>query len=411
MSLIEVNNVSKSYKSYGSELKRIINFLLPIFKTRSETVVLNDISFKVDVGEAIGLVGVNGAGKSTLLKIITGTLQPTSGFIKCSGRISAILELGMGFNPNLTGRQNAIHSAGLMGYNLKDINKIIHEIEDFAEIGEYFDKPVRVYSSGMQVRVAFAVATAFRPDVLIIDEAFSVGDIYFQHKSFERIKQFQGQGTTLFLVSHDKNAILALCKRVLLLYDGSIVKDGNPQDVVDYYNALIAEKENKVTSQSVRVGGRLVKTSGTGQAQISNIKLLNSKGDSTDTIEVGEIAALIINVEILEDVPTLVLGVAIRNNFGQVIFGTNTWHSEQVQFEVKKLEKYTYCFQFPNLLGVGNYSVSISLSGSDKHLNSNYEWRDFALVFSSINLKKLYFDGAAYLEPEIIIKKVEFNEK
>src|SRR3989338_6841108 len=164
MSLLKVNQVSKSYVTYSSEWLRIGKWFGMDPKPLEEKVVLRNVSFEIQPGEAIGLVGQNGAGKSTLLKIITGTLKPTSGQLEIKGRISAILELGMGFNPELTGTENVIHTAGLMGFNLEDIKKALPEIEDFAEIGDYFDQPVRIYSSGMQVRVAFAVATAFRPD-------------------------------------------------------------------------------------------------------------------------------------------------------------------------------------------------------------------------------------------------------
>lgn len=205
--------------------------------------VLRNVSFAIEPGEAVGLVGQNGAGKSTLLKLVTGTLQATEGSVHVNGRIAAILELGMGFNTELSGRQNVYHAAGLMGFSTAQVDQAISEIEAFAEIGPYFDYPVRTYSSGMQVRVAFAVATAFRPEILIVDEALSVGDVYFQHKCFERIRQFRQQGTTLLIVSHDRDSILALCDRAILLDKGRVLRDGGPEEVMDYYNALIADRK------------------------------------------------------------------------------------------------------------------------------------------------------------------------
>ncbi|HES76002.1 MAG TPA: ABC transporter ATP-binding protein, partial [bacterium] len=173
--VLEVNNIGKAYRDYGGEWRRVLSwFGLPL-KPRAEHWTLRDISFSIHPGEAVGIVGQNGTGKSTLLKIITGTLKPSTGHVRLHGSIAAILELGMGFHPELTGRQNAFHAAGLMGYSREQINAVIGDIEAFAEIGEYFDQPVRTYSSGMHVRVAFSVATAFRPDILIIDEALSVG--------------------------------------------------------------------------------------------------------------------------------------------------------------------------------------------------------------------------------------------
>src|ERR1700712_2690256 len=244
MSLLRAKDLGKAYRTYRSEWQRIGRWLGIKSAPREEHWVLQHINFEINAGEAIGIVGQNGAGKSTLLKMLTGTLQPTTGEVQVNGRIAAILELGMGFNPELTGRQNVYHAAGLMGFNTPQIDEVIEDIEAFAEIGEYFNEPVRTYSSGMQMRVAFAVATAFRPDILIVDEALSVGDSYFQHKSFERIREFQEQGTTLLLVSHDKQAIQSVCDRAILLDGGRLAREGKPEEVMDFYNALIAEKEN-----------------------------------------------------------------------------------------------------------------------------------------------------------------------
>jgi len=181
--IIEVKNISKSFKDYSSEWSRVFSWFGLSTSAIEEHKVLKHIGFSIATGEAVGIVGQNGAGKSTLLKIITGTLKPSTGTVAIHGRISAILELGMGFHPDLTGRQNVYHSAGLMGFNYEKITSAIDDLENFAEIGEYFDQPVRTYSSGMQMRVAFGVATMYRPEILIVDEALSVGDTYFQHKT------------------------------------------------------------------------------------------------------------------------------------------------------------------------------------------------------------------------------------
>ncbi|HDZ9478235.1 TPA: ABC transporter ATP-binding protein, partial [Vibrio cholerae] len=249
--VLEVSNVGKSFHEYSSELHRVASWFGFNLKPVVEHQILDGINFSLSSGEAVGIVGRNGAGKSTLLKMITGTLKPTRGNIKVIGRISAILELGMGFHPDLTGRQNAYHSAGLMGFTQQQIDSVINDLEAFAEIGEYFDQPVRTYSSGMQMRVAFAVVTAFRPEILIVDEALSVGDAYFQHKSLNRIREFQKQGTTLLFVSHDKGSIQAVCDRAILLEKGTIIKDGNPEEVMDFYNALIAQGENNNIEQII----------------------------------------------------------------------------------------------------------------------------------------------------------------
>ena len=199
------------------------------------------MSFVLSPGEIVGVVGSNGVGKSSLLKIITNTLHQTSGNIIVNGSVSAILELGMGFHPELSGRQNAINIMKLMGH-LDGKEKIaISDIANFADIGEYFDQAVRSYSSGMHVRLAFAVAIAFRPDLLIIDEALSVGDVYFQKKCIEKIKAFQSKGTSILFVSHDQATIKSICNRAILLENGLLVKDGNPEEVLSYYNTIIAK--------------------------------------------------------------------------------------------------------------------------------------------------------------------------
>ena len=328
--ILEVKNIYKSYRTYNSEIWRILSWFGIKHKAIQENYTLKNISFSIKEGEAIGIIGQNGAGKSTLLKIITGTLQATKGEINTTGKISAILELGMGFHPDLTGRQNAYHSAGLMGYTSKQIDAVISDIEDFAEIGEYFDYPVRTYSSGMQMRVAFAVATAYRPNILIIDEALSVGDSYFQHKSFDKIKKFKEQGTSLLFVSHDKASILALCDRAILIDKGELLKEGNPEEITDYYNALIAQKENSSVKQQNTNSNKLQTISGTGEATIEKVALYNQEGELIDVVGVGDLVDLKVDVKINKDISSLVLGYAIKDRLGQTMYGTNTWHTKQI---------------------------------------------------------------------------------
>lgn len=243
MGSISVQNLGKAYKQYESRFGRLLEWVSPVaIEKHTVKWVLRDVSFNVRQGDALGIIGVNGAGKSTLLKLITGTTQPTVGSVTMHGRVAAMLELGMGFHPDFTGRQNVFMSGQLLGLNAGDIERVMGQIEEFAEIGDAIDKPVRIYSSGMQMRLAFSVATAVRPDILIVDEALSVGDAYFQHKSFDRIRQYREQGTTLLIVSHDKSSIQAVCDRAILLNAGRVEREGPPETVMDYYNALIAEK-------------------------------------------------------------------------------------------------------------------------------------------------------------------------
>ena len=238
MGILIVSNVGKSYKKYSGKWARVAEWLTGKDQHQKKW-VLDDINFVVNPGEAVGIIGVNGAGKSTLLKIVTGTTEPSRGFVKMQGRVAAMLELGMGFHPDFTGRQNAVMAGQLLGISTIEINACMPAIEQFAEIGDYIDRPVRTYSSGMQMRLAFSVATAVRPDILIVDEALSVGDAYFQHKSFNRIREFREQGTTLLIVSHDRSAIQSLCDRAILLESGRVAKDGPPEEVMDYYTMIL----------------------------------------------------------------------------------------------------------------------------------------------------------------------------
>ena len=202
MGTIKVSGAGKAYRQYASRWQRLAEWIVPYSRVRHQLKwVLQDVSFTLEPGHSVGIIGLNGAGKSTLLKLISGTTLPTTGSVSVSGRVAALLELGMGFHPDFTGRQNAYMAGQLIGLRTDEISALMPEIEAFAEIGDYLDMPVRVYSSGMQMRLAFSIATCKRPDVLIVDEALSVGDGYFQHKSFDRIRAFSEQGTTLLILT------------------------------------------------------------------------------------------------------------------------------------------------------------------------------------------------------------------
>jgi len=405
--VLEVNNINKSFVEYASEWQRIFTWFGFKSKSKVEHKILNHVNFSIAPGEAIGIVGQNGAGKSTLLKIITGTLKPSSGEVQVNGRISAILELGMGFSPDLTGRENTYHAAGIMGFTREQIDTVIKDVEDFVEIGDYFDEPVRTYSSGMQMRVAFGVATMYRPEILIVDEALSVGDAYFQHKSFEKIREFQKQGTTLLLVSHDKGAIQAICDRAILLEKGTVIKDGEPEAVMDFYNALIAEKENSTIKQTMDTEGKIATVSGTGETTIEDIAIFNQKGERVKYISVGEQVLLKIRIKANEKIPKLVAGYLIKDRLGQEVFGTNTYHHNRVIHDAKEDDFFEIEFLFSANLGVGSYSITVALHAEDTHISSNYIWKDHALLFNIVNTDKREFVGIAWLAQEIRVTHVK----
>ncbi|MBF0528322.1 MAG: ABC transporter ATP-binding protein [Deltaproteobacteria bacterium] len=403
--ILQVENIGKAYKRYAGEWKRVLSWFGADFAPVEKHWVLRDVSFQLAPGESVGIIGQNGAGKSTLLKIITGTARPTEGQVTVRGSLAAILELGMGFNPELTGRQNAYHAAGLMGYSRAQIREAMPRIEAFAEIDRYFDQAVRTYSTGMHVRVAFSVVTAFRPDVLIIDEALSVGDTYFQHKSFERIREFQKQGTTLLLVSHDRHAIQSICTRALLFEKGRLCMEGLPEEISDYYNALIAERESGTIRQTKLPDGRSQTISGTREATVEDIVLLDVQDLRVEIVEVAASLTLQVDIRIHVDLPRLIMGYMIKDHLGQPIYGTNTHHAKQPLSNLKANDLVRYRFHFNANLGPGNYSIATALTMDDTHLGTNYEWRDLALLFTVENRSKTFFVGSAWIEPVIEINR------
>jgi lipopolysaccharide transport system ATP-binding protein len=405
MGAITVSKLGKAYKQYPTRWSRLVEWMLPGRARHKLKWVLTDVSFRVAPGEAVGLIGINGAGKSTLLKLITGTTQPTTGSVAMQGSVAALLELGMGFHPDFTGRQNVVMAGQLLGLTVEEIADLMPQIEEFAGIGEYMDQPVRVYSSGMQMRVAFSVATARRPDILIVDEALSVGDAYFQHKSFDRIRQFRQQGTTLLLVSHDKQAIQSVCDRAILLDGGRLAKEGKPEEIMDYYNAMIAERENQTVRLQDTELGKVQTVSGTGEATVADIALLDEAGQRVEVVDVGAPVTLEVRVKARAPIPRMVLGYMIKDRLGQPMYGTNTHLKELPLTDVGAGEEVVYRFAFPMNLGPGTYSVATAIVSTETHLVNNYEWRDLALVFTVMNMRRAHFEGSAWLDPAIDIER------
>lgn len=407
MGSITVSNLGKAYKQYPNRWLHLREWLIPSKRQYHQLKwVLQGINFTVQQGEAVGIIGINGAGKSTLLKLITGTTHPTTGSVYTVGRMAAMLELGMGFHPDFTGRQNSYMAGQLLGVPSDEIARLMPDIEAFAEISDYIDQPVRVYSSGMQMRLAFSVATAIRPDILIVDEALSVGDAYFQHKSFDRIREFRKQGTTLLIVSHDKGAIQSICDRAILLNAGHLAMEGEPEAVMDYYNAMLADHQNQEVKQKVSEDGKVQTTSGTGCAAVTAIALVDNQGRPLEVVNVGQSVCLRVSVQVHRSIERLVLGYGIKDRFGQVIYGTNTHLKELPLTGVSSGDRFLFDISFPANLGPGTYSVQTALVSNDTHLLNNYEWRDLALVFNVVNINKPHFAGCAWIDPIIEITQI-----
>jgi lipopolysaccharide transport system ATP-binding protein len=406
MSAIIVSNIGKAYKQYSSKWQRFAEWVMPFFGERHQLKwVLKDINFSVEAGEALGIIGINGTGKSTLLKMITGTVAPTEGSAVTSGRVAALLELGMGFHPDFTGRQNIYMAGQLMGLNSEELAGLMPSIENFAEVGDYFDSPIRVYSSGMQVRLAFAVATAIRPDVLIVDEALSVGDTYFQHKCFNRIRKFREDGTTLLIVSHDPGMIKSFCDRAILLDAGGLVKSGSPEEVLDYYSALLAPSDPDQITQKKVSDTKVQTVSGSGEASVTAISLLSEDFKLIQVAEVCQRVILRVEVTARAHIERLIFGFGIKDKFGQVIFGTNTHLKEIPLLDVKKDDVYMFDISFMMNLNEGDYSVQTSLASTEDYHTNNYEWIDLAFIFHVQRLNMPYFAGTTWIETEISINK------
>lgn len=407
MGTISIRNLGKAYTRYPTRWARLRDWILPYAKSSgTQHWVLRGLDIDIAAGEAVGIVGANGAGKSTLLKMVTGTTLPTEGSVDIQGHVAALLELGMGFHPEFTGRQNVYMAGQLLGLHLEEITALMPFIESFAEIGDAIDQPVRTYSSGMQVRLAFSVATARKPDVLIVDEALSVGDAYFQHKSFDRIRQLRALGCTLLIVTHDRYAVQSICDRAILLDSGRVAMQGEPETVLDYYNALIARKEGTFIEQHALADGSVQTTSGTGEASVVAARLLDVNGAPLTVVEVATPVTLEVRVRINVAIDRLVLGYLIKDRFGQSINGINTHRLDQALQDLAVGEEVVFRFGFAMNLGKGNYSVAFSLSRHDSHVDKNYEWRDRGLIFQVVNSKKENFVGCTWLDTRLDIERL-----
>jgi len=403
---IKVENLSKVYRLYDSPKARFKEALHPFGKKyHRDFYALKDVSFDVRKGETVGIIGRNGSGKSTLLKILTGVLNPSSGSYFVNGKVSSLLELGTGFNPELTGVENVYFNATLLGFSKQEIDEKLDDILAFADIGEFVYQPVKTYSSGMYVRLAFAVAINVEPDVLIVDEALSVGDAAFQMKCIDKINKMRDAGITLLFVSHDPGAVKRLCDRAILLEKGNLIKEGTPEVVFDLYNAMLADENLTNTIVREISSGKVQTVSGTGEAKVEEIVMLNSNNEHANIFEVGEEVTLRVKVKVYKDIERLVLGFQIKDRLGQIIFGTNTFHTRQVIEDVKEGSTIFFNIKFNMNLGPGDYSISTALVNSDTHLDKNFEWKDLAFIFRVTNVHKCIFAGFNWLQVHFIIER------
>jgi ABC-type polysaccharide/polyol phosphate transport system ATPase subunit len=389
---LRVEDVAKVYRIYDRPNDRLKEMLTRgRWKRHREFWALKDVNFEIEAGTTTGIIGPNGSGKSTLLQIMTGTLEPSHGSVWHDGRIAALLELGAGFNAEFTGLENVFMNAGLMGFSRRETEALLPEIERFAEIGPFIHQTVKTYSSGMYVRLAFAIAASVEPDILIVDEALAVGDAVFQHRCLRRIKELQEHGRTVVFVSHDAAAVRALCTRAILLNGGRVIADGKPPDVLNRYQKIIMEREEAYEAQaSASQSGAIALDDeslaplsftyrhGDGSAEIVGAELIDAGHRRVEISETGEPLTVRIIARFHRDVDEPVIGFLIRNRHGIHVYGTNT-KEQQIDFgSVKRGEGIEVTFAFGCWLGVDQYSISLAIHSGD---GQAYDWLDGTLFF------------------------------
>ncbi len=382
---IKANKISKVYRLYDRPSDRFREAINPKNRRSTDHHALSDVDMTIYKGETVGIIGTNGSGKSTMLKIITGVLTPTSGTITVDGRISALLELGAGFNMEYNGIENIYLNGTMMGFTKKEIDDRLQDILDFADIGEYVYQPCKTYSSGMFVRLAFAVAINIDPEILIVDEALSVGDVFFQAKCYHKFEEFKSQGKTILFVSHDLTSIAKYCDRVILLNKGVKLREGGPKEIIDAYKQVLVgqyKEEDKADTQAPKsdnenVIGRDKDTAGAsinpelleygdGSAVIHDYYITDKKGIRTSAIIKGEPFTIHFSVDFTRDIKAPIFAFTIKNIKGTEITGTNTMYEKAFLESVKAGESKSVTFtQDMNLQG-GEYLLSFGTTGYEK---------------------------------------------
>ena len=363
--VLSVKNISKCFEMYEKPIYRLYQTLCAGRKQfYKEFWALRDVSLEVRRGECVGVIGRNGAGKSTLLQIITGTLQPTMGTVESKGRIGALLELGSGFNPEFTGRENVYMNAAILGLSEEETEARYQDILDFADIGDFINQPLKNYSSGMMVRLAFATITATMPEILIIDEALAVGDVFFQQKCIDFIKE-KLKGTTKFMVSHDLSMLQNFSNRIIVIDAGKIIFDGDPLGAVKLYTQMEhAERFNFTKQESVPVDVRDDDSSGNGKAEILNVKLQTAGRDDLVTSP-GDKIDVFFDLKIRRHLSSLVIGYFFRDRTGLQIFGANNDLCDQMLYQVGPgLYAVHFSFVWPKVKP-GNYFITLGVGEGD----------------------------------------------
>jgi len=401
--VLEVKNIHKTYKIYKNNFDR----LKEIFSDKSyhkEFTANKNISFDLYEGETLGIIGVNGAGKSTILKIIAGVIEPSLGEVLRHGRVTALLELGTGFNPQMSGYDNIYLNGTLIGMQEKEIDEKIEEIIAFSELGDYIYEPIMTYSSGMSMRLAFSIAIFSEPQILIVDEALSVGDAHFGAKCTKALRERKEKNMSIIYVSHDLNSLKLLCDRVILLNHGEVAQEGNPEEIINSYNFLISKLND--TEEKMVIKNPSNNSFGTFDVEITEA-IMKSQNGSATIFSSGEQVTIEVNIHSKKEIANMTIGILIRDKFGQDIFGTNTYH-HKVSIDFKKETSYQCCFSLPLNIGTGKYSITTAVHSEDTHLDNCSHWLDHAIDFEIAGvIDKHLFTGICRLEPNIHFKEVK----
>lgn len=394
---IKVDRVSKVYRLYDKPSDRVKDALgLSRKKHYKEHYALNSVSFDIKKGESIGIIGTNGSGKSTILKIITGVLNPTGGEVTVNGRISALLELGAGFNMEYTGIENVYLNGTMCGFTKEEVDARLQDILDFADIGDFVNQPCKTYSSGMFVRLAFAVAINIDPEILIVDEALSVGDVFFQAKCYKKFEEFKEMGKTILFVSHDLSSISKYCDRVILLNKGDKVAEGGPKEMVNLYKRFLVKQENvnggdvadksaaQISAENWKSNYTInpdVDEYGTGAANIIDFGLIDEDGRCTNSIIKGTTFQIKSKVRFFEPVANPIFTFTFKNVQGTAVTGSNTMIEKVDIGTAQPGEIYVATFEQNMSLQGGEYLLSISCTGY-----ANGEFQVYHRLYDVINV-------------------------
>lgn len=408
--VLVAQNLGKMYRVYGRPADRLRQMFVAGGRRShaKDFWALRNVSFDLSPGETVGIIGRNGSGKSTLLQIIAGTLTPTEGTATINGKVSALLELGTCFNPEFTGRENVLMAGAILGLSSRELRNRFEEIAAFADIGDFIDQPVKCYSAGMFVRLTFAVQTCVDPDILLVDEALSVGDIFFQQKCAQRFQELMNRGTSILLVTHDTHAVARLCHRVILLADGRVDHVGEPKAVLERYTAMAHGGRSTAAVPDARSRPAARTTSplpsipaqaprhGEGGCRITGAALEAAAGDRRYVVDQGEDIRVIVDLTCLRTDIAPNVGFQIQDRLGNLIFGTNTFMLSQPIARPDAGASIRVSFAMPALLGVGEYTLSVAVASYEWNPAHIYDWVDQALRFFVVRSRTQWTAGWAF---------------